>query len=63
MSFIADLYKLGPKTRSFIAHSLKPLLSFFFLRLFLAALGLRCCGQAFSSCSEQGLLFVTEHRL
>ena len=26
--------------------------------LFLAALGLRCCTQAFSSCSEWGLLFV-----
>ena len=25
---------------------------------FLAALGLRCCAQAFSSCSERGLLFV-----
>ena len=28
---------------------------FFF---FLAALGLRCCARAFSSCSERGLLFV-----
>ena len=26
--------------------------------LFLAALGLCCCVQAFSSCSERGLLFV-----
>ena len=26
--------------------------------LFLAALGLRCCAQAFSSCIELGLLFV-----
>ena len=26
--------------------------------LFLAALGLRCCMQAFSSCGEWGLLFV-----
>ena len=26
--------------------------------LFLAALGLRCCARAFSSCSERGLLFV-----
>ena len=26
--------------------------------LFLAVLGLRCCAQAFSSCGEQGLLFV-----
>ena len=33
--------------------------NFFFLFLFfLAALGLRCCTWAFSSCSEQGLLFV-----
>ena len=28
---------------------------------FLAALGLRCCAQAFSSCSEWGLLFVVAH--
>ena len=27
-----------------------------FIYLFLAALGLRCCAQAFSSCGEQGLL-------
>ena len=34
--------------------------SFFFFNfvLFLAALGLHCWVQAFSSCSEQGLLFV-----
>ena len=35
---------------------------FFFKKLiyylFLAVLGLLCCAQAFSSCSEQGLLFV-----
>ena len=33
---------------------------FFFLiiYLFLAALGLRCCAWAFSSCGEWGLLFV-----
>ena len=31
--------------------------------LFLAALGLSCCTQAFSSCSEQGLLFVAVHGL
>ena len=29
---------------------------FLFIYLFLAVLGLRCCVQAFSSCSEQGLL-------
>ena len=49
---------------------------FFFLYLFLAALGLCCCTWAFSSCSERGysslwctgfslrwLLFVAEHGL
>ena len=34
-----------------------------FLNLFLAALGLRCCSQAYSSCCEQGLLFVAVRRL
>ena len=29
-----------------------------FTYLFLAALGLRCCARAFSSCGKQGLLFV-----
>ena len=31
--------------------------------LFLAALDLRCCVQAFSSCGERGLLFVVVCRL
>ena len=31
---------------------------FIYLFLFLAALGLRCCVRAFSSCGEQGLLLV-----
>ena len=35
----------------------------YFIYLFLAALGLRCCTRAFSSCSERGLLFVAVHRL
>ena len=34
----------------------------YFIYLFLAALGLRCCARAFSSCSEQGLLFVVVRR-
>ena len=29
--------------------------------LFLAAFGIRCCARAFSSCGEQGLLFVVVH--
>ena len=31
--------------------------------LFLAGLGLHCCARAFSSCGEQGLLFVAVHGL
>ena len=34
-----------------------------FIYLFLAALGLRCCTWAFSSCGERGLLFVAVRRL
>ena len=29
----------------------------------MAELGLRCCARAFSSCGEQGLLFVVVHGL
>ena len=36
---------------------------YLFIYLFLAVLGLRCCAQAFSSCGEQGLLFIAVHRL
>ena len=36
---------------------------YFIYLLFLAALGLRCCVWAFSSCSERGLLFVVVRRL
>ena len=41
------------------------LILFFFplIYLSLAALGLRCCMWAFSSCGEQGLLFVAGHGL
>ena len=35
----------------------------YLIYLFLAALGLRCCVQAFSSCGKQGLLFVVVCRL
>ena len=31
---------------------------FYFILIFLSVLGLRCCTRAFSSCGEQGLLFV-----
>ena len=35
----------------------------YFIYLFLAALGLRCCVRAFSGCSEWGLLFVAVREL
>ena len=35
----------------------------FYLFIYLAALGLRCCARAFSSCSKRGLLFVVVRRL
>ena len=38
-------------------------LGFFFFNLFLAALGLRWCARAFSSCGEQGLFFIAVHGL
>ena len=34
-----------------------------YLFVCLAALGLRCCVQAFSSCGEWGLLFIAVRRL
>ena len=39
------------------------LFSFFNVFLFLVALGLCCCPQAFSSWSEQGLLFISVDEL
>ena len=39
------------------------LIYLFLFILFLAALGLRCCTWAFSSCSEQGLPIIEVHGL
>ena len=36
---------------------------YFVIYLFMAALGLCCCARAFSSCGEQGLLFIVVHGL
>ena len=36
---------------------------FYLFIYFFAALGLRCCARAFSSCCEHGLLFVAVRRL
>ena len=38
-------------------------LIYLFIYLFMAALGLHCCTRAFSSRSEQGLLFIAVHGL
>ena len=54
-----------PGTESPHRHTIN--ISFFFkiniFILFLAALGLRCCTWAFSSCGERGLLFIAVRRL
>ena len=52
MYFLSDLYDFHLSAYSDL------FLKLFFICLFLAALGLRCCTQAFSSCRERGLLFV-----
>ena len=66
---LLELFGRGSKCRAFYRMSCcllrPPHLSFFFfinlfivIYLFLAVLGLRSCTRAFSSCGEQGLLFV-----
>ena len=52
------LFLLGSDTSIFFFNEFIYLLFIYFICLFLAALGLRCCVQAFSSCGEQGLLFA-----
>ena len=51
-----------PDTTGIFFFFFKESVLFFFKNfiylLFLAALGLRCCAWAFSSCGERGLLFV-----
>ena len=44
-------------TTNWLSLSMDFFLIFLFIH-FLAVLGLRCCARAFSSCSEQGLLFL-----
>ena len=53
-----DFISFGCIPRSGIAESYGSSIFFLIYFLFLAALGLCCCMQAFSSCGEQGLLFV-----
>ena len=58
-----------PQSFSFLSYLRSSSVSFFFFKfiyfiyLFLAALGLRCCMWAFSSCGERGLLLVVVHWL
>ena len=46
-----------------ISHLIFFINLFIYMYLILAALGLRCCTWAFSSCGERGLLFVVVHGL
>ena len=48
---------------SFFLFFVIGLFIYLFIYLFLAVLGFRCCAWAFSSCGEQGLLFVVVHGL
>ena len=78
MNFKNPMHVLKPYRAAFgFVWEISSSFSFFLnLILFLAALGLRCCARAFSSCGERGLLFlavlglliavasfVVEHRL
>ena len=74
LPFILAIYSVRQKTLLFMEPGKCLLLSlgsvsfacrccfkifiYLFVYLFMAVLGLRCCVQAFSSCGEQGLLFV-----
>ena len=49
---------LGREGKSELFFFFLSKINLFYFYLFLAALGLRCCTQAFSCCGEQGLLFV-----
>ena len=46
-----------------IYYFLKQFFKIYLFIYLLAVLGLRCCARAFSSCGEQGLLFVAVHGL
>ena len=65
--------RVRPSSRNYRSIILPVMFLVFFLKknfflinlfiLFLAVLGLCCCAGAFSSCSEQGPLFVAVRRL
>ena len=49
---------MGPGLIILEARIIIIIIIIFFFFFFVAALGLRCCAQAFSGCGERGLLFV-----
>ena len=55
----------GPRATTIIIKIYLLPMSFFFklINLFLAALGVRCCARAFSSCGERELLCIVVCRL
>ena len=58
---LADIYAFRNEKMKFSIFSFflpVGFLKIYFIYLFLAALGLRCCVRAFSSCRERGLLFA-----
>ena len=59
---VYQLSKMSVKRRN-NTYQCKQIIFYIQIYLFIAALGLRCCARAFSSCSELGLLFVAEHEL
>ena len=56
-SFLTTVPRGKPLTSSFFPFFLNKFI-YLLIYLFLPVLGLRCCARAFSSCGEQGLLFV-----
>ena len=48
----------APVDISYMSNTFCTFLTIFFKLIYLATLGLHCCARAFSSCGEQGLLFV-----
>ena len=63
--YLLDMLQLSPFQREDVCVFINNILFFFFnkfiylfIYLFLAVLGLRFCARAFSSCGEQGPLFI-----
>ena len=52
------VFHLGPLNTNVCLFHLDRFLKILFIYLFSVVLGVHCCVPAFSSCSEQGLLFV-----